>query len=278
MHADLPTSEISEDAIRAGIEYGITGISAKKAATQAAGLSEVARVEDESSSPHKTPKKRRRKQTMNAEAKVEISTDSLEKLYAANKDNNIFPGLAEAIAKSRQIRNSIPNAPNTNAPEVVNAGHTSDPVNFVYSTRATANATVPTTSSTPSQSIADDTRENRAMADKVLLQEWSALNPPGQAIGRKMSIGVHKGFHGEFQLSPLRSGDENNQDDVAGLAPGGAILGKTLNLRSSKRKSLVPTSDKKRTRVKLDMPEVDGVVDLRSSPLPQACARPKANR
>ena len=121
--------------MRAGIEYGKTGIPAKNTVPHINGYDQVQATKSET--PKKQPKKRREKKSNDPAVPFTLSKEASKKFMA------LHPGLVQELPKSQQTTNAdaaMPHKEINPTPYLSYAGK--DNVNFVFPSRSQAQVSI----------------------------------------------------------------------------------------------------------------------------------------
>ena len=270
--ANIPTSVLSEEAMQAGIDFGKTGVTAKH-------------VKPNTNPANSTPQKRGGKEVNTAEEGFLISKEGTVKLRDAYANGTMHPGMKDlwdAALKAGRL-NGLSGQTAVNSP--YNDQASTNNVNYIYSTHPldylapglTRNHNLPNT--------VNPIAKNPEARSQELESRWQPL-VPNQANQMQRNSGsndvkpknaskapgvTHTNAEESSELStPISSeaDDENDPTFVTKANRNKGSASKRQGSASIKRKATTQRAGSKRPRPTNGPQQVDGAIDLTSSPTP----------
>ncbi|MCJ1392911.1 hypothetical protein MMC18_005783 [Xylographa bjoerkii] len=270
--ANIPTSIVSAEAMQAGIDFGKTGVAAKK-------------VKSNTKSANTTPRKRRGKEVNTPEEGYVFSKESTASLQEAYAKGTMHPGMValweKALKEGKLDGLSGQTLSNPPYNDLANTNN----VNFVYSTRPGGDMVPGLTGSLSLTDAVKTFARSLEVSNQDLSNRWQPL-VPNQITQMQHESGSNEvtpkkasrvlevtdtNPEESSELSTVSSSEDDDENDPTfgkkSIRNKGAAS-KRQGSVSVKRKAATLMAGSKRPRAASDLEQIDGAIDLTSSPSP----------
>ncbi|MCJ1435749.1 hypothetical protein MMC27_005124 [Xylographa pallens] len=272
VRANIPTSVLSAEAMQAGIDFGRTGVTAKH-------------VKPKTKLANSTAQKRRGKEVNSAEEGFLISKEGTVKLRDAYANGTMHPGMRDlwdAALKAGRL-NSLSGQTAGNSPYSDQAN--TNNVNYIYSTHPQDYLAPGLTSNHNLPNMAKPFANNPEARNQELENRWQPLVPL-QANQMQHNSGfsdvtpknafnapevTHTNAEESSELSTPTSSEADDKNDPTFRTKTNRNKGSTSKRQGSasiKRKATTQMVGSKRPRSTSGPQQIDGAIDLTSSPTP----------